>query len=663
MTPVELLLSKLDGVAQAGDGWSARCPAHYDRKPSLSVSTGDDGRALVHCHAGCSAGAVCEALGIGASDLFSADPTPPHTRRATKASRPKRGSSAKVYPTTAAALADLEQRHGTQSLAWVYHDADGAVAGIVVRWNRAGGKKDIRPLARHPDGWRVGGMPGRRPLYRLPELAGATEVVVCEGEPAADAARSLGFTATTSAGGCKAAALTDWSPLAGTVVTIVPDNDTPGLDYAKQVAILLGRLVPPARVNEVRLPGLPARGDIVDWLATRGDAAEPDAMRGDIMALARPVSPASSFSPEVTTPDTARSEPLLVCFADVEQKEVEWLWRDRIPLGRITLLVGRPGLGKSFLTAYMAAQVSTGADWPDGAPAPRGDVMFISAEDDPADTTKPRLKACGADCGRVHLLKATCRDATTGEEFTVAFDLRNVDLIRQALDRLPGCKLVVVDPVGSYLGGRVDAHRDNEVRAVLAPLAELSAERGVAVVLVCHTRKAHADTADDAVLGSRGFVGLARCVLHLMPDAEDRERRLLVPGKSNLGRPAAGLAFRIAGQPVRVEWEDAPLDGLHADDVAVRAGGEDRPRGPAPRARESAGEWLADLLIAGPQPVTQIKEQAAAAGLAWRTVRRAHIDLGIVPKKLGFAGGWSWGLPPPAGSKTATSDAPPKAAE
>jgi putative DNA primase/helicase len=128
-----------------------------------------------------------------------------------------------------------------------------------------------------------------------------------------------------------------------------------------------------------------------------------------------------------------------VCLADVEAHTVPWLWNGRIPLGRLTLLVGRPGCGKSFLTCDLAARISTHTHWPDPGfdRAPLGDPLLICAEDDPADTIRPRLDAARANCRRVHLLKAAKVLADNGNERSVAFDLSNVDLIRDALDRLP----------------------------------------------------------------------------------------------------------------------------------------------------------------------------------------------------------------------------------
>ena len=278
MTPVELVLSKLRGVKSVGDAWQARCPAHEDRKPSLTVSEGDDGRALVRCHAGCSFEAVVSAVGLIARDLMpERDASTPRRNGKPKPNTP-------TFPTANKAVAELERQHGKRSALWTYHDAHGEPVGVVVRWDRPTGK-DIRPVFRHADGWRIGAMPEPRPLYRLPELATANRVVLVEGEKAVDAARSIGFVATTSAGGSQAAAKTDWQPLAGKEVWILPDNDTPGRKYADSVAAILGTLNPPVSVRIIDLPDLPDAGDIVDWIDAHGDAAEPRGMPVELEAL------------------------------------------------------------------------------------------------------------------------------------------------------------------------------------------------------------------------------------------------------------------------------------------------------------------------------------------------------------------------------------------
>jgi len=187
----------------------------------------------------------------------------------------------RVYPTARDALADLRKRHGRETARWVYHNAQGEPVGLAVRWNLADGKT-IRPIAKYPDGWRVGAMPEPRPLYRLPELLAADRsalVLVCEGEKAADAVAELGLIGTTSAGGAKAAKQSDWKPLAGRTVWVIPDHDDAGDQYAQDVA----RLCHAAGAKAVKvldwsniLPGrrLPGGYDLADAVAECGGDSE-----------------------------------------------------------------------------------------------------------------------------------------------------------------------------------------------------------------------------------------------------------------------------------------------------------------------------------------------------------------------------------------------------
>src|SRR5262245_28228348 len=250
MTPIETLLAKLPGVKKAGNGWSARCPAHEDRRASLSIAQGDAGTALVKCHAGCDTSAILTAIGLKLADLFPAKAGPSPSRNG------KPRPSGKSFPTAKDAVAELERQHGKRSALWTYHNAQGEPVGVVVRWDKPSGK-DIRPVTRHADGWRISAIPDPRPLYGLLELAAAKRVIVGEGEKAADAARALGLVATTSAGGSQAATKTDWRPLAGKEVWILPDNDPPGRKYADIAAIILANLTPAPVVRFVELPDLP----------------------------------------------------------------------------------------------------------------------------------------------------------------------------------------------------------------------------------------------------------------------------------------------------------------------------------------------------------------------------------------------------------------------
>jgi len=343
--------------------------------------------------------------------------------------------------------------------------------------------------------------------------------------------------------------------------------------------------------------------------------------------------------------DTGRSEfkssPKLICMADVKSEPIDWLWEGRIPSGRISLLVGMPGIGKSFLTTDMAARVSTGTPWPDGHPCEQGSVLFVTAEDDPGDTIKPRLDAAKADSRRIQLLSGVIYSDGESESERM-FDLRSVEILEQSLATMDDCRLVVIDPIGSFLGGGTDAHRDNEVRSVLAPVAQIAEKSGAAVFIVAHRRKAISSSADDMALGSRAFTGIARAVWHLTKDAEDDERRLLLPGKNNLARKQTGLAFTIAGEPPSIQWEDEPV--LMSADDALALEGAKAKQGTNATSVDEAKQWLADALAKGPQVGNEVKEAAIRAGIKGRTLERARTSLGVVARPQGFGLPWKWEL-------------------
>jgi hypothetical protein len=477
------------------------------------------------------------------------------------------------------------------------------------------------------------------PLYRVNELPADGPVYVTEGERCADTAWSVGLATVASAHGSNAAGKTDWTPLAGRDVVILPDNDSAGERYARDVTAILLRLNPPARVKVVRLPNLPPGGDIVEFDAGIG---------GDAGATKAAIDECVAKTPFTDSADVIGG-PMLVRMADIEAREVRWLWSGRIPLGRITLLVGRPGEGKSFFTMDATAHVSTGSPWPDGAPCVRGSALIISGEDDPGDTIRPRLDAHGADVTRVHLLSMVRRIDQDGKQFDVMFSLNDLRALEPALQRLADCKLIVIDPIGSFLGSDIDAHRDNEVRSILAPVAKLAEKYGPAVLVVAHRRKSAGSVADDLALGSRAFTGIARAVWHLTRDMQDKARRLLLPGKNNLAREGDGLAFTIAGDPPAILWEREPVQMSADDALAIEndGGTEDAKPGPEPRARLAAEDWLRQLLAAGDVSAAKVKAEAKAAGMNYRTVQRAADALGVIREKNTFDGGWQWRFPKP----------------
>ena len=341
----------------------------------------------------------------------------------------------------------------------------------------------------------------------------------------------------------------------------------------------------------------------------------------------------------------AAHEPMMTCLANIEPCAVDWLWPGRIPLGQIALLVGRPGEGKSFVTIDAAARISTGTPWPDGSDCPSGSVILMSVEDDPRKTIRPRLDAHGADARRVHLLSAV-RWVDEAGQCERLITMADVGVIESALARLRDCKLIVVDPIGSFLGGRTDSHRDNEVRSVLAPIAALAEKYGPAVLIVAHRRKSGGSFADDTALGSRAFTGIARAVWHLSSDPGNKERRLLLPGKNNLARVGDGLAFSIIGDPARIAWERDAV-AMSADDaLAAENDRRDSKPGPDAGALESAISWLKVALADGARPAKELQEEwRDGHGGSKRTLERAKQTLAVEPFRREVPGHWFWRLP------------------
>ncbi len=189
--------------------------------------------------------------------------------------------------------------------------------------------------------------------------------------------------------------------------------------------------------------------------------------------------------------------PSIICASDVEPEEVQWLWPGRIALGKLTLIAGDPGLGKSFLTCDIAARVSQGLSWPDKSPAlpTPAEVLFLSAEDGLEDTIRPRLDASGADCARVHFLKGVSvpkvvHGVGEAEDRKIRmFGLhQDLEVLEKALEMLQNCKLVIIDPISAYMGD-TDSHKNSDVRSILGPLSDLATKYGVAVVAVSHLNK------------------------------------------------------------------------------------------------------------------------------------------------------------------------------
>lgn len=275
---------------------------------------------------------------------------------------------------------------------------------------------------------------------------------------------------------------------------------------------------------------------------------------------------------------------------------------------------------------------------------------FLSAEDDAADTLKPRLLAATADVSRVHVLDAVVSGYTgNGRRGHRAFSLESdIDALSAELNRQTDVALVVIDPITAYLGG-VDSHKNAEVRALLTPLADLASRHEVAIVGVTHMNKGGNPQALMRMTGSVAFGAAARAAWLVAADAEDSSRRLFLPMKNNLGPDESGLSFhiepaRVSGlsEPIptsRVVWDSEPATERANDVLSQIAAGDER------SALGEAAAWLESQLGDGPMSARELKRDAGDAGFSWPTIRRAKERLKVESAKSGMNGPWLWSLP------------------
>ena len=583
----------------AGHGqWMAVCPAHNDRNPSLSIGTGMDGKVLLECHAGCPRQEVLDVLHLTDHDLFPETPTP----------EPQR---------------------------FIYRDAHNQALFVVCRLDTGTKKKIIWQTM--PDGTKglsaTLKQKASRPLYHLPDVLAQPDasVLVVEGEPHCDRLQRENIVAVTTSQGAGKSHFTDLKPLVGRDIILCPDNDEAGMKHMAEIADHLLLLKhSPHRLRILTLP-VPTKGDILDWLAAGHEIEE---LR-NLMREAPLYSPISSEDKTQAASKNAstNSNPLaVVSLADVQPTTVSWLWEPYIPAGKLTLVDGNPGSGKSWLTLALAAALSTGAPWPGtDTRRPAANVLLFTAEDGLSDTVVPRLTLAGADLSRIHAVQLA--HDTDGPR---AVDLTRDGLyIRDLVGQLKPA-LVVIDPIQAHTGGATDLNSANAVRSILTPLAALAETSGTAIVVVRHLRKSGSDNALFRGLGSVDFVAAARSVLLIARDPNDPARRGLVQIKNSLGPEGESLAYAIATQGLQWIGADPSLTAERL--LGSNVSSDER------SARDEAIEFLREQLTDGPQLATMLLRDSKSLGISERTLKRAKVDLNIRSWRSS-EGVWLWQFP------------------
>ena len=337
-------------------------------------------------------------------------------------------------------------------------------------------------------------------------------------------------------------------------------------------------------------------------------------------------------------------ESITIKASEVHSKPIRWLWPKQIAKGKLTILSGDPGLGKSQITAFIAATVSQGGKWPiDRSSAEKGSVILLNAEDDAGDTITPRLQALNADLENIHLMLGISVDSDP-RGFRLDKDLEE---LRSAIDEMQNPQLVIIDPISAYLGG-VDSYKDSEIRSLLTPLTQLAEEYDISVIAVSHLNKNSDKKAIHRISGSIGFVASARTAFSVVQDPENAENRLMLPVKNNISKDKEGFSFTIRSvtldsgiETSKVSFGDQYVQ--KSVDEVLTGGFKNQGQ----TLTDEAEDFLLEIMENGECSVSDVNEKAELMGIPKKPLRSAQKKLGIKSVKSGFGegGGWKWVLP------------------
>lgn len=278
------------------------------------------------------------------------------------------------------------------------------------------------------------------------------------------------------------------------------------------------------------------------------------ALRGhyEYMRLVTGVTLAKSDLSQLNNPEQTAHQDVEIpgtFLSEIATQQLEWLWEKRIPMGKITILEGDPGMSKSLLAIHIAACVTTGCPMPDGTPGKQGSVIMIAPEDGAADTIRPRMELAGGDPSQVLLLNSV--------ESLDEKDLKNVNIydrpfslshdlheLEKAIKQTKAI-LVVLDPLTAVLGHNIDSSRDQAVRVVLTPLSHLAERTNCAILIIRHLKKSTSDNLLYRGAGSISIIAAARCGLIIAYDPADEKKRVLATTKNNLSERATNLTYTV----------------------------------------------------------------------------------------------------------------------
>jgi putative DNA primase/helicase len=391
-----------------------------------------------------------------------------------------------------------------------------------------------------------------------------------------------------------------------------------------------------------------AQGEIEAALLAFNDRCDPPEDVAEVLTLARDVVTRWEPKPDAGSappPKQRKGELATVAASDVRPQIVEWLWKGWLPLGQLSLLAGLPGLGKTTLDIRLAAEITRGT-LPGACYGTPGTVLMASLEDALAPVLVPRLMAAGADLTRVHFIRI--RNELEGGALDLTRHLPEISDMSERLD----ARFLIIDPLVATMpsGSGVSSNSDQDVRSVLAPLADIAERRRLSVLANMHFTKS-AMNALIGVGGSIGFVAAARSVLIFGADPRDPRgdegpSRVVAHRKCNVGKTQQPLQVSILGTVVETD-DGRRIDtsmALIGDEVDIAPDDLVEVQGNQSSQIQAARNFLVAVLADGPMPAKELRKLAEEGeNISWRTLERAKGDLNIEPYQENRQ--WLWRLP------------------
>jgi len=619
----ELLEHELKQAGAVITGDSVRCPFHDDTNPSGGIYQNGNGWKY-KCH-GC---------GFG-GDLFDV--------------------RAKVQGVDVRSI--LKDANGNNGATKVkrkriaIHDYKDEKGEIVYHIDRFNYEPKCQP--RLPGAKTYGIGRTKRILYNLDKLVASDgeSILIAEGEKCCDILVKHGKIATCNPFGSK-----KWKSeynqfFKGKRVFICEDNDPPGRDHSKQVAVNLWGIA--AKIQIIHFYDMPEGYDVYDFITDKGF---PEFQRyaklnaetyNGLQAEDKETSQADTKPATVETLDILRGDSIHI-------KPVDWLWGERILRGGINLLVGRQNQGKSLAAVDIAARTTKGGPWPDDEQQRQGDpggVLWITSEENREDTLLPRFLAAGGDRAKLFLSNAIVKteysdgDKTTSSIRGLVYD-KHIHLLEKHVSE-NNISLLVLDTLNSFIGDR-SGNSDSDVRGVLSLLNQMAEKYDVAILGINHFNKNSAAPNADRVTGSRAWSAAPRMIWEICrpepgnPESDDPLLRYMLLFKSNVtAQENRGLKFHICPTYVRDDQNDTSVEIVSVEWLpeAIQETSDQYhyqlSSKAAPKTEDAASD-LYNLLKDGPRESIEVEGMMKDIGHTHYVIHQAKKKLGAVSKKKGF---------------------------